>query len=758
MALVEAVAGKLLNQAKELFGLLGPEPLLLRAGDKLFAEGSDGLELLLADRLDAGIRLGELDAAKPLEDSHHLLLVDHHPVGLCEHILHHRMRILRRLAAVLHRHVVVDHAAFERTRTVEGVDGHDVEEAVGLHPLQQVADAAALQLEDAFGLAAAEQVESGLVVQGERVGIGLGAGGVFDDLDRLREHRQIPQAEEVHLHQPSAFDVVHRPLGDHFLFARHPLQRHIFHQRPIGNHDRRRVRADVAGQAFDAASQVDELTDLRVTLAERGQLAAGRGRLGDRDAQLIGHEGHHGVDAGNRHAQRPADIADRRPGRQRAEGADLGDVGLAILPLHIVNHLAAAIFAEVDVDIGRFQAVDVEEAFEEQVVFQRADVRHVERVGNERSHARSSGTGGNAAVAGVPDEVPDDQEVGREAEGVDHAELAVEPLNHQRVELVGGPLCIGQVGGGRIAPPLGNAAIPLAEALQAEPLQLFRRGQAAGHLKAGEVSLAQVELEIDRLGDLLAPLQQVAAAPHRLEHFLGALQVKLARLHPHPRGVVAEAAGVDAQQDVLGFGVFPIDVVAVAGGNSRDARLLSHAQGGLGDLLLDLEAVALHLDEIPIIKHLLKPAGDLVGLGELLLLAGANADQRTGKLAGEAAGEADQALRTLREDLAVDAGLKVEALQRRGGGELEQVLKAGSVLGQQREVVARLLLAAGVFLEAAAGSDIGLVAHDRVDARPFAGLIKLERSMQVAVVGERQRVHPQLSGPLDQLFDLAGPV
>ena len=82
--------------------------------DELLAELGDDRQLLLADRLDALVGTGQLDAAQPVEDPHHLLLVDHHAVGLFEDLLHHRVRILGLLAAVLDLDVVVDHAAFQR--------------------------------------------------------------------------------------------------------------------------------------------------------------------------------------------------------------------------------------------------------------------------------------------------------------------------------------------------------------------------------------------------------------------------------------------------------------------------------------------------------------------------------------------------------------------------------------------------------------------------------------------------------------------
>ena len=45
-----------------------------------------------------------------------------------------------------------------------------------------------------------------------------------------------------------------------------------------------------------------------------------------RDAQLVGHFGDHVIDRRNGHPQRAAHVADRRPGLQRAERADLRHV------------------------------------------------------------------------------------------------------------------------------------------------------------------------------------------------------------------------------------------------------------------------------------------------------------------------------------------------------------------------------------------------------------------------------------------------
>ena len=63
--------------------------------------------------------------------------------------------------------VLVDHPAVERAGAVEGEDGDQVGEAVGLHLDQEVADARAVELEDALGLAALEELVGRLVVERE---------------------------------------------------------------------------------------------------------------------------------------------------------------------------------------------------------------------------------------------------------------------------------------------------------------------------------------------------------------------------------------------------------------------------------------------------------------------------------------------------------------------------------------------------------------------------------------------------------------
>ena len=229
---------------------------------------------LFADRLNAGVRFGQRDIAEAIQDPHHLFLVDHDRVGLFQNLFQHRVLVLGLLATMFDVDIVVDHAAFERAGAIQRRGGDDVVKVVGLHPLQQVANAARFQLEDALGFAALQQGVVGFVVEREFQRIDCFARRLFDQLHGAAEDGQVAQTQKIHLQQTRRFDVVHRPLRDHVLFARHAAQRHIFGQRFVGDHDGGGVRADVACQTFDLHRQVQQFADLGIAVVGHFQVGA----------------------------------------------------------------------------------------------------------------------------------------------------------------------------------------------------------------------------------------------------------------------------------------------------------------------------------------------------------------------------------------------------------------------------------------------------------------------------------------------------
>jgi hypothetical protein len=76
----------------------------------------------------------------------------------------------------------------------------------------------------------------------------------------------------------------------------------------------------------------------------------------------------------------------------------------------VLDHLAATLEAEVDVDVGHRHPFRIEEALEQQVELERINVGDLERIGDDRAGAGpATRTDGNAFLSRRPDEIGDDE-------------------------------------------------------------------------------------------------------------------------------------------------------------------------------------------------------------------------------------------------------------------------------------------------------------------------------------------------------------
>ena len=201
----------------------------------------------------------------------------------------------------------------------------------------------------------------------------------------------------------------------------------------------------------------------------------------------------------------------------------------------------------------------------------------------------------------------------------------------------------------------------------------------------------------------------------------------------------------------MGGVVLAAQVVDVGGADQRPAHLPRDPHDALvGAVLLgDLVVLDLEVDVVGA-EHPHQLVGVRAGL-LLALLHDALAEARL-----EAPGERDHALRVGVEQLHVDVGLAAaEAVEVAERGELDQVLEARLVAGQERQVVA---LVADFLAVVAVLAEIGLEAQDRLDVMLPAGLVELDGPVQDAVVGEPQGRHPQLGAAGRERVDLAGAV
>ena len=200
----------------------------------------------------------------------------------------------------------------------------------------------------------------------------------------------------------------------------------------------------------EAHRDVDGVLDLGVALVERAKfgrldvaalvarrrLEAGlerqvlahherRHRLGDLVAQL------------RRVAEDTRRVAHRGARLDGRERHDLGDVVRAVAFGGVADHVAAVALVEVHVDVGHGATPRVQEPLEDQAVAQRVDVHDAQAVRDAApGRGAAARADADAGLARVTDEVPDDEEVVREAHVGDDAELLFESRQHFVAEVL----------------------------------------------------------------------------------------------------------------------------------------------------------------------------------------------------------------------------------------------------------------------------------------------------------------------------------
>ncbi len=385
--LVEAVARELLHQVEYLVGLVLRNAVgLERARAEFFAVLGHLLELFLAHGAAQQVGAAKRVAAQDLRGLHHLLLVDHDPVGLGEHFGHGRVRVLHLFAAVLARHKARNQV--HRARPVQRVERNQVFKARGPCVLQHALHAAAFKLEHRFRLALGKQLVGFAVVQPDVLvrEVLLPLVALDDELFGNLENGERGQAQKVELHEADGLHVVLVVLAHGRVAAGLLVQRAKIGELAGRNQHAARVHADVAGHALELLRKLHQHahffflldTGRKLRLHLDGvivlvalHLRLGRVLDGDRLARLVRNELADAVAEHVAHVQHAAHVANGGACGHGSEGGDLAHGLAAVFGLHVVDHPVAVALAEVDVEVGHRNALGVQEPFEQQLVFER---------------------------------------------------------------------------------------------------------------------------------------------------------------------------------------------------------------------------------------------------------------------------------------------------------------------------------------------------------------------------------------------------
>ena len=473
------------------------------------------------------------------------------------------MRIGDLLAAVLALRVLGVLPHRQETGAVQGHARHQVLEPIRLQQLDQVLHPCGLHLEHADRVAAAQHRVGLVVIQRHVIDVELDP-AVVQMPQRLGDHREVPQAEEVHLEQAELRDAVHVELRHHLLRVvagiLRQLERQVLDERSVADHDAGGVHGVLAPQSLEGARGVDDLLGLRLALVGLAELGAGLQRGVDRLVAAHDRRGVHLAELvadARREAQHACGVADPLLALDRLERDDLGHVIHAVLLGRVADHLVATALVEVHVDVGHLDPVGIEEPLEQQPVAQRIEIRDPQRVRHDRSGRRSPPRAhADALLAREVDEIPHDQEVPGEPHLRDDRQLVVDAGGHLGRD-------------GSLVAVLGPALDELAQvAVQRFAGRGFESRQPILRHAVDQHTLELGE-QLDACGDLeglIARLGQLGEDP---SHLGRALEVEVLGVELQTLGVRLQLLLLDAQQDVVRLGVVGSRVVQVVGRDHR---------------------------------------------------------------------------------------------------------------------------------------------------------------------------------------------
>ena len=615
-----------------------------------------------------------------------------------------------------------------RTRAVERDNGDEILYRIGLQPGKHVSHAGGFKLEHALSQPLREHIEDAAVVGRYLIHRKIRIMALHH-LFGVAYDGQRAQPQKIHLQQSQLLDGGHRELRDYRLVVFE--HRHIAVHRFAGDHDAGGVGGGMARHTLELARHLDELVYLRVALARLAQLRRDLERLFQRHLQLHRHQLRHPVHRLIRYCQRPSHVAYRRSRRKRSEGDDLRDMIRAVAPRDIVDDLLPAFVAEVDIEIRHANALRIEEALEQQVVFHRVDAGYADAVGRDAAGAgTASRADGYVLAARKIDEVVDDQIVIDISHLRDDVKLIPQPLFDDAARLV---------------------SVSPAHTLIAQPLEVVAVAlslQRVLSFEIGQLYHAELEFDVAALGDLPRDVDGLGIGRERLAHLLLALDIEFVGGKLHIAPVLDGAVGLDADEDVLRAAVLLLGVVAVVGGDERDARLAGYTRYQRQDALLLGDAVVLYLKEEVVL------AEDVAVFQRRRLCAViVGIEQLARHLSREAGRHRDKPLAVFPQQLLVHPRLGIEALGEAAGDQLYQVLIALVVLAEQHKVPASVH--AVHLVKAHSCRDIDLAADYRLDAGLFRLLIKIDHAEHDSVVGYRRAVLSDLLYVLKHILDAA---
>ena len=300
------------------------------------------------------------------------------------------------------------HVALDRPRPHDRHLDHQVVEILRLQPRQHGHLRAALDLEHAERIGAAEHAVDGVFFRRDGGEGQLFAVALLHQIERLAQASQHAEAEHVDLQNAQRVEIVLVPFDEGALRHGAVADRHHLVEPAARDDEAADVLRQMAREAGDLARQRRDLLD-----APAVRIEAGAREVGMAVAAATPDRGRQRADGVLAQAEGLADLADGRTAAIADHGG--GDAGAlaAVFAVDILNDLLAPLVLEIDVDVGRLAPLRRDEALEQEIGAVGIDLGDAEAEAHRGIGRRAAALAEDFLRARVAHDVVDGEEIGR---------------------------------------------------------------------------------------------------------------------------------------------------------------------------------------------------------------------------------------------------------------------------------------------------------------------------------------------------------
>ena len=219
----------------------------------------------------------------------------------------------------------------------------------------------------------------------------------------------------------------------------------------------------------------------------------------------------------------------------------------------ILDDLLSALVAEIDIEVRHADALRVQKALEQQIIPQWINARDADAVCGEAAHAGASARADRDTHAfRLTDEIVHDEIVVYITHRIDRRNFIFKAVYDLFFRVF---------------------AVVFVQTRVTHAAEIFAVVAAVRRIKARKLRFAELKLHIAAVGDFLCVVRRLGTIREQCTHFVFAFKIEFIGAEFQCILILHRAVRLDADEDVVHFGVFFFNVVAVVRHDERNARI-----------------------------------------------------------------------------------------------------------------------------------------------------------------------------------------